>query len=127
MKSPTKSSVHKTAIICGTAFEFVRVWVKAMIEDPAVKAEHLGKIPVGAIALDSERDDGRAYEMWEACRNFFGEEILKSSDEEVLRHERDGIVAFSSGDMTWTLFILPIDLLRVLAKQGIVGEIEIGA
>ena len=86
-------------------------WID-MQDDDEIK-EIRKKIPVNTLAVNSEAD-GKEKQIWDSLAHFFGEQVFNVSCSEVTPISMLGTKAFTSGEMTWTIFIAPADLRKIL-------------
>lgn len=82
----------------------------------------LASVPENFIAIDSESTTGTFEDQaWEALRDFFPTNALfvttYTKIAKAIRLEKQGIVAYVIGDMTWTVFIAPESLAILLKKS----------
>lgn len=81
---------------------------------PTPERKLLTKIPPRYLAISSEADGAEA-KLWDYMEHFFGEDIFSIACDKVETVKMLGTKAFVWGEMTWTIFVAPEDIEKILA------------
>lgn len=94
-------------------------WLDIMYLSDEEEAMHRKHIPADWVAVDSEDDKQGAFS---AIQAFFGKrrdgtyKVCAVSEGEIVRLSKGGLKIIVTGEMTWTAFMHPTTLSRIVAS-----------